>query len=653
MDLSVDQLFGFAKATKKKYLKRKTWSLLVFGFFLNSLTFADEVSYSMAFQLLKQSTFGPTETDVARVQAVGINVWVNQQLEEASAYSSDSDAHLTHLERLIDIATHLEPGADWFKTPSGDVDNKYFDGRGTGRTADYQMSVWFENALDGEDQLRQRVAYALSQIMVVSAQQLPLDRQAESLAHYYDILARNAFGSFRTLIGEVARSPAMGIYLSHQGNEKANPSKNTLPDENFARELMQLFTIGLYKLDGNGVAVVDAEGIPVHSYTQQDIEELARVMTGWDLQYNSKYGRQDGSFVNFMEFNADQHDFGEKTLLGQQIPANLANGSDLDAALDILFAHENVGPFISKLLIQRLVSSNPSPSYVGRVASAFNDNGNGQRGDLKAVIRAVLLDPEARDPQAQTEYFGKVNEPLLAYTAFYRTFDAQPINGWIIDSDAGRVPSNNTYYFRIHERLGQGPLRAPHVFNFYDNDYVPPDSAYQNASPQKVLPEMQLRTPRNIALQFEALRVAKHVLERNDLLRRHASIADYVAERNQKPSSWNWARAIALLDFSPALDTLEMAVDGDSNGDFLAIDDTSQDGDGRTPKVRGIHALLDFLQHRLLGDHPLSEADRETLAAYLDQDNYFNPGNNVDEAYRLTVAAIQYVLMSSVNFTQR
>tara|TARA_R110001592_G_scaffold316364_1_gene592769 strand:+ start:1040 stop:2959 length:1920 start_codon:yes stop_codon:yes gene_type:complete len=631
----------------------KVWPLIFLSVLFVTKVQGSQSSYQAAFLLLKQSTFGPTAEEVERVQTAGISAWVNQQLEEPSAYSSDSDTHLTHLERLIEVATSLEPVANWFKTPNDDVGSKYFDGRGTGRTADYQMSVWFENALNGEDQLRQRVAYALSQIMVVSARQLPLDRQAESLAHYYDILARNAFGSFRSLLGEVARSPAMGIYLSHQGNEKANPSKNTLPDENFARELMQLFTIGLYKLGPNGVAITNAEGVPVPSYTQQDIEELARVMTGWDLQYNSKYGRQDGSFVDYMEFNTDQHDFGEKTLLGQQIPANLTNGSDLDAALDILFAHENVAPFISKLLIQRLVSSNPSPSYVGRVASAFNDNGNGQRGDLKAVIRAVLLDPEARDPQAQTEYFGKVNEPLLAYTAFYRAFDAQPINGWMIDSDAGLVPSNNTYYFRIHELLGQGPLRAPHVFNFYDNDYVPPDSSYQNASPQKVLPEMQLRTPRNIALQFEALRVAKHVLERNDLLRRNASIADYVAERNQVPNSWNWARAVALLDFSPALNAFEMAVDGDSNGDFLAIDDTNPDGDGRTPKVRGIHALLDFLQHRLLGDHPLSEADRETLAAYLDQDSYFNPGNNVDEAYRLTVAAIQYVIMSSVNFTQR
>lgn len=629
----------------------KFWTLL----FLNGLfclAAQADPGYQKAFQLLKQSTFGPTSDELERVQAEGINAWVDHQLGMPSAYSSNSDTHLTHLERLIDLATSLEPGANWFKTPNGDVDSKYFDGRGTGRTADYQMSVWFESALDGEDQLRQRVAYALSQIMVVSAQQLPLDRQAESLAHYYDILARNAFGSFRTLIGEVARSPAMGIYLSHQGNEKANPGKNTLPDENFARELMQLFTIGLYKLNSVGVAITNAEGVPVPSYTQQDIEELARVMTGWDLQYNTKYGRQDGSFVDFMEFNLDHHDFGAKNLLGQQIPANLPDGQDLDLALDILFAHENVAPFISKLLIQRLVSSNPSPSYVGRVASTFNDNGNGQRGDLKAVIRAILLDPEARDPDAQTMYFGKVNEPLLAYTAFYRAFDAQPINGWIIDSDVGRVPSSHTYYFRIHERLGQGPLRAPHVFNFYDNDYVPADSDYQNASPQKVLPEMQLRTPRNIALQFEALRVAKHVLEKNDILRRHASIADYVAERNQIPNSWNWARAIALLDFSPALDAFEVAVDGDSNGDFLAIDDTNQDGNGQTPKVRGIYALLNFLQHRLLGDYPLSEADRETLTTYLDQNSYFNPGNNVDEAYRVTVAAIQYVVMSSVNFTQ-
>lgn len=608
-------------------------------------------TYQQAFRLLKQASYGPNESSISNVMTEGIESWIEQQLYHPSAYDSETDSHLSHLQALIQMATTLEPGAQWFK--SDGQSSTFFDGRGTGRTADYQMSIWFQNALEGPDQLRQRVAYALSQIMVVSAKQLPLDRQAEALAHFYDILARNAFGNFRTLLGEVARSPAMGIYLSHQGNEKADPAKNTLPDENFARELMQLFTIGLYSLNLDGSPQLDQQGNPLASYTQTDVEELARVMTGWDLRHNSRFGRQDGSFVDFMEFNPDHHDFGSKQLLGESLAANASGDGDLDAALDILFAHPNTAPFIGRLLIQRLITSNPSPQYIQRVAAAFNDNGNGQRGDLRAVVRAIMLDPEARQTSGSDSGFGKAEEPLLVYTAFYRAFNASPITGWKIDSPQGGVPAQGFYYFRIHERLGQGPLRAPHVFNFYDNDFVPPDSFFQQSTPQKVLPEMQLRTPGNIALGFEALRIAKHVLEKNDLLRRYDSIADYVTARNTVPQSWNWARATALLDFSPALAAFETAVDGDNNGDFLAIDDISEDQNGMTPKVRGLHALLDFLQHRLMGDRALSASDRSTLVDYLDTDSYYNPSNNVDKAYRITAAAIQHVLISSANVTVR
>lgn len=215
-------------------------------------------SHADAFRLLRQASFGPDETSLQSARTLGIEGWINDQIAMPSAYTSNSDGRLSHLQMLEEMATAVEPGLDWFRdSPDGE---SYFFGDVSGFTDVYQNSVWFANALDAPDQLRQRVAYALSQIMVVSHSEFPLERRAEALAHYYDILAKHAFGNFRDLISEVSRSPAMGIYLSHQGNRKGNPARNTLPDENFARELMQLFTIGLYDLNLDGSGKTDSQG---------------------------------------------------------------------------------------------------------------------------------------------------------------------------------------------------------------------------------------------------------------------------------------------------------------------------------------------------------------------------------------------------------
>lgn len=243
-------------------------------------------SYGDAFRLLRQASFGPDQTSLQRAQALGISGWIDDQISMRSAYSSESDEMLSHLELLQAMATSLEPTLEWFRhSPAGEP---YFFGDVSCFTDIYQNSVWFANALDSQDQLRQRVAYALSQIMVVAHVEFPLERRVEALAHYYDILARHAFGNFRDLIGEVSRSPAMGIFLPHQGNRKGNPSRNTLPDENFARELMQLFTIGLYELNLDGSGKTDEQGNLRPSYEQGDIEELARVMTSSTISKRSE-----------------------------------------------------------------------------------------------------------------------------------------------------------------------------------------------------------------------------------------------------------------------------------------------------------------------------------------------------------------------------
>ncbi|MBD2857578.1 DUF1800 domain-containing protein [Spongiibacter sp. KMU-158] len=616
-------------------------------------------SYEQAYRFLRQATFGPTPADIELVIARGIPAWLNAQMAMSSAYTSPNDARKTHLERMIEIATTLEPRAGWFiEKPAGADGQKIFFGGASGFADSYQMSAWFENALQGQDQLRQRVAYALSQILVTSASDPQLERNAEALAHFNDILARHAFGNFRELIGDVAKSPAMGVFLSHQGNEKASADGVTLPDENFARELMQLFTVGLYQLNLDGSPKQTAGGDYIPTYTQTDIEEMAKVMTGWDLRHNNRYGNLLGDYTQAMEFNPDHHQLEDKQVMGVSI-ADDGAGSDLENALDMLFEHPNAAPFISKQLIQRLVSSNPSPNYIARVAGVFNDNGRGVRGDLAAVVRAILLDDEARsDGAAAQAEFGKADEHLLAFTRLLRAFKVRPVDGWQINSENGRVPASGIYFFNgIESLLGQGPLRSPSVFNFYDPDHVPQDSFYRGTNPQRVLPEMQLRSANNIAYLFELSRLNRHMLELNELNRSSGSVQAYVADRNQKGNeqsgNWNGSRALALIDFAWALKTLELALEGDSNGDFLSIHDTNADENGLTPKQRGLAAMLDELELGLLGKKALTESSRAQLLDYLDTAPYFNVNKDpAQEAIRVVSGAVQYLFMSPENMAQ-
>ena len=386
------------------------------------------------------------------------------------------------------------------KTFNTDVATRY--------VIDFQNSAMLENVLGnspthpklGSDQLRQRVAYALSQILVVSTTEHPLYHHAESLAFFFDTLAKNAFGNYRTLLGEVARHPAMGVFLSMQGNAKYNPRTGSKPDENFAREALQLFTIGLYELnidgslnnDGNPLTINDNASRPLPAYEQHDVEELAKIMTGWTLadQRFGKSGAKRGNYARPMQFFEQFHEQeraekgdGLVTVLGHTINLRKGDGQDhLNQALDILFAHPNVGPFVSKHLIQRLVTSNPSKAYIQRVATVFNNNGKDVRGDMKATLKAVLLDVEARQTP-KNEQFGQVKEPLLAFTQFLRAFNGQP-----------GIHYNKAlaYWFNQPERyIGQAALRSPTVFNFFSPEFVPNDDSFK--SEMRSAPEMEIQ----------------------------------------------------------------------------------------------------------------------------------------------------------------
>lgn len=405
------------------------------------------VSMAEAYRLLNQATFGATEQAAQSVIDLRIEGWIDQQ------FGQPESLQLPYLRSL--------PVPDRVQQLQRD-----------------RSDIWFRNVLSGPDQLRQRVAFALSQIMVVS-EFGGLNQMPYGLADYYDILVRNAFGNYRDLIEEVTLHPAMGVYLSMLGNQGPDPDRNISPDENYARESMQLFSIGLVELNLDGTVRMDAQGLPIPTYSQDVVEGFAHVFTGWDYADGANFNRARRNETNQaqpMQLYPDYHATGAKQLLnGVRLPAGQSGRQDLEDALDNLFAHDNVGPFIGIRLIQRLVTSNPSPEYVSRVAAAFNDNGNGVRGDLGAVVRTILLDPEARSSTSESS--GKLKEPLLRLTQLWRAYDARS--------------ANDNYRYRPIGVFAQGPLQAPSVFNFFSPFYGQPGEI---ADAGMTAPELQIAT---------------------------------------------------------------------------------------------------------------------------------------------------------------
>lgn len=381
-----------------------------------------------AAKFLYRATFGPKKGDVEALTLAGVDSWLEKQ------FVSEPSLHRP-------LATKFAAASD------------------SSLNENARLSAWWERTINAEDQLRQRVAFALSQVFVVSRFGGP---NSEALAEYYDVLIRHAFGNFRDLLEAVTLSPAMGKYLTLEGSRKADPVKNTFPDENYAREVMQLFSLGLWKLRSNGMPRKDAVGDNIPTYSQNDVEELARVLTGWRID----------TYLKPMIANEKRHDYGEKKVLGQVFPAGQDAKQDLVQAIDMLFSHPNTPVYISGLLIKRLTISNPRRSYIKRVAEVFKNNGKGERGDMKAVIRAVLLDPDVLAGKAMADHqvtgsnkrnFGKVKEPIAAMANLCRAFNVK-----------SNDPSRWWDFASTQKNYGQGPLRAPSVFNFYEPDYAPP-----------------------------------------------------------------------------------------------------------------------------------------------------------------------------------
>lgn len=434
-----------------------------------------------ASRFLTQASFGPTAKSINRLLSMSNEAWIDEQIALPQT---------PHLELLDERFQQI----GWEATPDPEDDND-------GYLRDLQRSdVWWEMMIRGNDQLRQRVAFALSQIFVVSNVSDVLYNDTRGIANYHDMLASHAFGNYRNLLEAVTLHPMMGEYLSMVRNEKANEERNIRPDENYAREVMQLFSVGLVKLNLDGSVQLDGADKPIPTYNQEIIKAFAKVFTGWNYATANQWWewKSDaiGEALPMKSFEAI-HDKTSKTLLNNTVlPANQTAPQDMTGAMDNLFNHPNVAPFIVKQLIQRLVTSNPSPSYIERVATIFNNNGANVRGDLKAVIKVILLDNEALTGHLTAPTtFGKLREPLLQISAIWRAFKAKGIP---VAKRDGTLAGLRIRYRGSDRETGQRPYGAFSVFNFYRPDYQHPGDI---TGSNLLSPEFQILT--------ESLAIAK------------------------------------------------------------------------------------------------------------------------------------------------
>ncbi|HQW00904.1 MAG TPA: DUF1800 domain-containing protein [Saprospiraceae bacterium] len=429
-----------------------------------------------ASRFLSQATLGADLATIEQVANQGIEAWIDDQMTVPQSQT---------LDRLNEVFAEV---IEWYLVNGGNPDE--VSTRPYWTIFNY---TWWENHMKNDDLLRQKVALALSEIFVISIES-NLSDAGFGLADYYDILLKHSFGNFEDMLREISLHPCMGYYLSHLNNPREIPEENIHSDENYAREIMQLFTIGLYELNQDGSRKTDGQGNWIPTYDQADIKELAKVFTGLGVGGVMENEWVDEPYFGLDIYVADMttpmimyeewHQPGTKTLVnGYVIPAGQTGLKDINDAVHQLFLHPNVGPFIGKQLIQRLVTSNPTPGYISRVAAVFADNGQGERGDMGAVIKAILMDPEARTCSAlEEDRFGKLREPFTRYTHFSKAIQMEQYYGryW-----------NVAYGF--YQATNQMPLASRTVFNFFLPDFQPIGAIADNGL---VGPEFQIHNSR-------------------------------------------------------------------------------------------------------------------------------------------------------------
>lgn len=434
-----------------------------------------------AARFLQRATFGATDADIHHLSMIGYQAWLNEQFAIQPTPQEPAVEQAVMLDNPPCAAKNVTCNAALFEQNASDEI--------------LTEDAFWQQSLTAKDQLRQRVQYALTQLFVISGTTFAVQSMPRGEANYYDMLGKDAFGNFRDLLQDVTLNPMMGQFLNMLGNDKGNAT--TDPDENYAREVMQLFTIGLYELNDDGSQKLDGNGNPIPTYSNTDVMGLAKVFTGfsWNVPGNDTdtawsncclyVGPGYGEELLPMQSFPSHHSTEEKDFLGVTIAAQTTPDpdGDLKIALDTLFNHPNLPAFFSKQMIQHLVTSNPSPGYISRVAAVFKDNGSGVRGDLQAVITAILTDEEALEPAsnfANPPQYGKVREALIRYTEWARAFTAQSRNG------AYDIGSTEDPIYG----LGEMWLRSPTVFNWFAPNFVPPGTSIAQAG--LVAPEMQM-----------------------------------------------------------------------------------------------------------------------------------------------------------------
>jgi uncharacterized protein (DUF1800 family) len=494
------------------------------------------ISAAEASRFLGQAGFGATDAQIGRVQTLGYSGWLDEQF----------------------AAPRSQGHYDWMVERGYAVTTNINNFNGTDNT------LW-RKLISSPDVLRQRITLALSEIFVVSMTGLPINWRGFVAAAYMDVLETNAFGTYRTLLGEVTLSPGMGSYLNMRGNLREDPATGRVPDENYSREVLQLFSLGLTELAADGTL---KNGVATDTYGQDTITGLAKVFTGWNN--NAANNTDPGYAQRPMVLTAANHSTSVKQFLGVTIAAGTPGATALQTALDTIAAHPNVGPFIGRQLIQRLVASNPSPAYIARVSAVFANNGAGVRGDLRAVIKAILLDDEARRaPVAGDTTRGKLREPVVRFIQWARTFGlASPTGQWNI----GNVSDPST-------RLGQSPLRSPSVFNFFRPGYVPPNSALGTLNLNA--PEFQITNESTVVgwANWAQTFVQSGVGETRP---------DYTAELALATDATALVKRVSLLLSGDTLSAATLATIGTAVGSISATTDTGK----RNRVYAAIHLVL-------------------------------------------------------------
>ncbi len=584
----------------------------------------NELTDEMAVKFLNMATFGATPKLVAELKSKGVVKWVEDQLN--MPYNEKQESVLR---RLIKILTTINPTYysrdnvsvdDWIKDNNGYYFNQ--GKRGGPNELFHNYAEIFNAHMSYKDQLRQRVAYALSQIIVVSqSNDLFFTEKGEALAYYYDILQKRAFGKYKDLLYDISLSPSMATFLTFAGNRKEYTDPSTgakiLPDENYGREIMQLFTIGLYELNMDGTQKRTEGGKKLPTYTQEDVNNLSRVFTG--LSYaHARFGESilKGDNTHPLTCFMEYHDTEEKKVLGETLPAGQSCEQDVKSAVDLLMRHPNVAPFVAKKLIMRLTKSNPKPDYVRRVAEAFANS----NGDLKETVKAVLLDPEIWENIKNNDGV-KIKEPYLAYTQTLRALNAKPLPymKWV-NKEKQRIKLKNNEFVSdsLYSSLGQWPTNSPTVFNFYDDEFVPDN--YEFKIRGFVAPELEIITAKYKVAFNNTL---QDILLYNALPVR---VNDTGKTPADDPYLYKSHNVSLYFDYKDVIDVFK------KNGFGENLD---RGNDPKT-KEKVATAVIDYLSKILLGKK-LPDQKREILISKYKNSRWFDRGSHSIEYMEKTL----------------